>query len=328
MIPWIRTVCKASAPVLLALVLTAAANAQDGPVRILVGFAPGGTSDVIARLVANRVAASLGTPVIVENRPGANGFIAAEALKNATPDGKTLMIAPIAVSVFAPLTHDKLRYDPVKDFAPVSLAAHFQFALAVGTASPPKTLHEHIASLRATPAKALYGVPLSGGPGHFLGVMVAQATGIDLAFVPYKGSAALVADLIAGHVPAAIAPVNALVKHHQSGKVLILASFGARRSPVAPDVPTFKELGFADMDVTGWQAFHATAGTPLPVIERLSAAIASAIKATDVSERLLALGLEPVGSTPEELARRMAEDTVRWTPAVRASGFRASEPGR
>jgi tripartite-type tricarboxylate transporter receptor subunit TctC len=150
----------------LAVAIAAAAHAQDGTVRVLVGFAPSSTSDMIARLVADRVKTSLGTPVIVENRPGANGFIAAEALKNARPDGKTLMISPIAVTVFAPLTHANLRFDPAKDFAPVSLAANFQFALAVGPASPVKTLPEHVAWLRAHPASAAYGLPLRRS-GHF-----------------------------------------------------------------------------------------------------------------------------------------------------------------
>lgn len=315
-----RGVWKVIAAALLAMVLAAAAHAQ---VRILVGFTAGGTSDVIARMISDRLATSLATPVLVENRPGADGFIAAEALKNAVPDGRTLMIAPIAVTVFAPLTHENLRFDPVKDFAPVSLAAHFQFAVAVAGAAPAKSLHEHIAWLRATPAKAVYGVPLAGGPGHFLGVMVAQAVGVDIAFVPYKGSAALVAELLGGHVPAGIAPVNDLIKHHQSGKLVMLASFGSQRSAAAPDVPTFKELGFPKVDVAGWQAFYATAGTPPPVIERLSSAIGSALRAADVRERLLALGLEPVGSTPEELERRMVEDVAKWMPAVKASGFRA-----
>jgi tripartite-type tricarboxylate transporter receptor subunit TctC len=324
----IRTFGKAAALALVGLAFAAAALGQERPVRILVGFAPGGTSDLIARLIVEPVQASLGMPVIVENRAGANGFIAAEALKNASPDGRTLMIAPIAVPVFAPLTHANLRFDPVKDFTPVSLAAHFQFALAVGPASPAKTLPEHIAWLRTNRSKAAYGVPLAGGPGHFLGVMVAQATGVDLAFVPYKGSAPLVSDLIGGQVVAGIAPVNDLAKHHQSGKLHMLASFGSHRSPVAPDVPTFKELGFAKMDAPGWQAFYTTAGTPRSMVDRLSGAIASAIKSPQISERLLALGLEPVGSTADELERRMAEDAAKWAPAIRASGFRAEEPGR
>jgi tripartite-type tricarboxylate transporter receptor subunit TctC len=316
---------RAAGLALLALVVAAAASAQERPVRILVGVAPGGGTDVVARLIVERLKTSLGTPVIVENRAGANGFIAAEALKNAAPDGRTLMISAIALTVFAPLTHAKLRFDPVRDFAPVSLAANFQFALAVGPASSAKTLPDHFAWLRANPAKAAYGLPIAGGPGHFLGVMVARATGVDLAFVSYKGSGPLVTDLIGGQVPAAIAPVNDLIKHHQAGKVHMLASFGPRRSPVAPGVPTFTELGFPAMDGVGWFAFHAPAGTPRPTIDRLSAAIAAAIKAPEVSEQLLALGLEPVGSTPDELATRTAQDIARWAPAIKASGFRGDE---
>jgi tripartite-type tricarboxylate transporter receptor subunit TctC len=309
----------------LGLAIAAVAGAQDGPVRILVGFAPGGTSDVIARLIVDRMRTSLGTPVVVENKPGANGMLVAEALKNAAPDGRTLMIAPISVTVFAPLTHTKLRYDPIKDFAPVSLAACFEMALAVGPGSPAKTLHEYVAWVRANPAKAVYGTPTAGGPPHFFGVMLARAAGVDLAVVPYKGGAPLVNDLIGGQVPAGITVLSELLKHHEAGKVRMLGTSGSERSPAAPNVPTFKELGFADMEGMGWQAFHTTARTPRPIIDRLSAAIASAIKSPEVSERLLALGLEPVGSTPDELASRVAEDTARWAPIVKASGFRADE---
>jgi tripartite-type tricarboxylate transporter receptor subunit TctC len=309
----------------LGLAIGAYASAQDGPVRILVTASPGGTSDVIARLIVDRMKTSLGTTIVVENRPGASGMLAAEALKNAAPDGKTLMISPITVTVFAPLTRTKLRYDPIKDFAPVSLAATFQLALAVGPGSPAKTLHEYIAWVRANPAKATYGTVTAGGPPHFFGVMLARAAGVDLVFVPYKGGAPLVTDLVGGQVPAGITALSEMIKQHQSGKVRVLASSGAQRSPAAPDVPTFKELGFAAIEGTGWQAFHTTAGTPRPTVDRLSTAIASAIKAPEVSERLLAIGLEPVGSTPDELARREAEETARWAPIVKASGFRADE---
>lgn len=321
----IRAIRRASVIAVLGLAMAAPASAQDGPVRILVGFGPGSTSDTIARLVADRVRTSLGTPVIVESRPGANGFIAAEAVKNAAPDGNTLMIAPIAVTVFAPLTHKNLRYDPVKDLAPVCLAANFQLALAVGAGSPAKTLPEHIAWLRENPAKAAYGIPLSGGPGHFLGVMIARAAGVDLAFVPYKGGGPLASDLIGGQVPAGVGTLTDFIKQHEAHKLRVLATAGPQRSPAAPDVPTFKELGFSAIEVTGWHAFYTTAGTPRPIIDRISAAIASAIKAPDVSERLLALGMEPVGSTPQELARRMADDAAKWAPAVKASGFRADQ---
>jgi tripartite-type tricarboxylate transporter receptor subunit TctC len=309
----------------LAVAFAACARAEEGPIRILVGFPPGGGSDLIARLVAERMKTSLGTQVVVENRPGVNGILAAEMLKNAAPDGRTLMVSPIAVTVFAPLTNGKLRYDPARDFAPVSLAATYQLSLAVGPASPAKTIHEYIAWVRATPANASYGMPTAGGPPHFFGVMLARATGLDLVPVPYKGGGPLVNDLIGGQVPAAITALSELVKLHESGKLRILANSGSQRSPVAPDVPTFSELGFAGIEGSGWQAFYTTAGTPRAVIDRLSAAIASAINAPEVRERLLAIGLEPIGSTADELARRTAEDTARWAPIVKASGYRADE---
>lgn len=309
----------------LGLAAAAAASAQERPIRILVGFPPGAESDIVARLVVDRMRTALDTPVIVENKPGAGGMLAAEALKNAAADGRTLMSSPIAVTVFAPLTYTKLRYDPARDFAPVSLAANFQMTLAVGPASAAKTFDEYIAWVRANPAKATYGVALSGGPAHFFGVMLSRATGADLAVVPYKGSPPLVNDLIGGQVPAGILVLSQVLKLHEAGKVRMLGTSGSQRSPVAPDVPTFKELGFAAIEGTGWQAFHTTAGTPRPMIDRLSAAIASAIKSPETRARLLALGLDPVGSTPDEFASRIAEDTARWAPIVKASGFRADE---
>jgi tripartite-type tricarboxylate transporter receptor subunit TctC len=309
----------------LLLAATGLAGAQESPVRILVGYAAGGESDVVARLVAERLRTALAAPVVVENKPGANGAIAAEALKNAAPDGKTLMIAPIAVTVFAPLTHARLRYDPVRDFAPVSLAARFHMALAVGPGSPARTLREYIEWARANPANATYGVPLAGGPTHFFGEMLARATGVDLAVVPYKGSATLTTDLVGGQVPAAVTVLPQLVALHKAGKIRVLATSGTQRSALLPDVPTFHELGFAAIAGTGWQAFHAPAATPRPVLERLSAALASALQDREIAARLVSLGLEPVGSTPDELARRIAEDTATWGPIVKATGFRADD---
>jgi tripartite-type tricarboxylate transporter receptor subunit TctC len=294
-------------------------------VRILVGFPPGGESDVVARLLADRMGAALGAPVIVENRPGAGGLLAAEALKQAAPDGHTLMMAPIAVTVFAPLTHARLRFDPQRDFAPVSLVANFQMALAVGPASPATTLQEHLAWARTAPTRATYGVPIAGGPTHFFGVMLARTSGVPLVAVPYQGAAPLTNDLLGGQVPAAVTALSQVMRHHRSGALRVLATTGAKRSPLAPDVPTFAEQGFGALEGSGWQALHTVAGTPRSAVERLAAAVAQALRAPEVVERLQALGLEPVGSTPDELAKRVADDTARWAPVVKASGFRADE---
>jgi len=310
---------------LLVFAVAIPVHAQDGgPTRILVAFPPGGASDLIARLIQDKMKDALGTLVIVENRAGGNGAIAAEVLKNATPNGKTLMITAI-VFVLAPLTQSNLRYDPFKDFAPVSLAANYQIVLTVGPGTPAKTLEEYIVWAKANRAKATYGVPAAGGLAHFFGVMLAQATGLDLAAVPYKGGGPLAIDLMGGQIPAGTILFSDIIKQHQSGKVRILAISGSERSPVAPEVPTFRERGFAAMQAGGWQAFFAPAKTPRQVIDRISGAIAVAIKSPDIYDRLLALGLEPVGSTADELAKRMAEDAAHWAPAVKASGFRADQ---
>lgn len=310
---------------LLFLALCSPGQAQETPIRILVGFPPGGESDLIARVLAEGLRSRLGVPVVVDNRPGGSGVVAAEALKNAVPDGNTLMVSPMAVTVFAPLTHTRLRYDPIKDFAPVALVANFQMALAVGPGSSARSLREYLDLARTQPAQASYGVPLAGGPTHFLGAMLARASGLDLAVVPYKGSAPLVNDLLAGHVPAAITVVSQLIKHHEAGKLRLLATSGSVRSPLAPNVPTFGELGFTSMVGVGWQAVHTTAGVPREKVERLASAISDTVRSPQVAAQLRAVGLEPAASSPDELARRMAEDAQHWAPAIRASGFRADQ---
>ena len=308
---------------MLGLAFALSAGAQEAPIRIVVGFPPGGSSDLIARLVAERLRVSLATAVVVENRPSVNGILAVEAVKNATPDGRTLMVAPIVVTVFAPLTVAGLRYDPKRDLAPVSLAASYEFSLAVGPGTPAKTLSEYIAWARSSRANATYGVPTAGGPAQFFGTLFGQATGLDLVPVPYKGGPPMTNDLMGGQIPAGVTALSDWVKQHEAGRIRILAMSGARRSPIAPDIPTFKELGFEAIEGSGWQAFHTTAGTPKATIDRLSAAIGAALRVPEVRERLLAIGLEPVGSTADELARRIEDDTAKWAPLVKASGIRA-----
>lgn len=306
---------------LVALATVHAARAQDTPVRILVGFPPGGSADLIARLAADKARDALGVPVIVENRPGAGGQIAAEALKNAAPDGKTLMASPVFVTVISPLTYKKLPFDPEKDFAAVSLAVNFQLALSAGPATPARTLAEYVAWVKGDPRRASFGVPAAGSLPHFFGLMLGRAIGVELAHVAYKGGAPLLNDLMGGQIPVGVDVLSEALPQHRAGKLRILASSGAKRSPIAPEVPTFAELGYPQIQGDGWFGFHAPAKTPPAAVERLAAALAGAIRSADVTERLLKLGFEPVGSTPEELARRMAEDRAKWAPIVKASGF-------
>jgi tripartite-type tricarboxylate transporter receptor subunit TctC len=306
--------------VFLALVLPA--HAQDA-VRVLVGFPPGGSADLIARLAADKARESLGVAVVVENRPGAGGQIAAEALKNAAPDGKTLMAAPIAVTVIYPLTYRKLAYDPEKDFATVSLAVNFQLALTAGPGTPATTLAEYVAWVKGDSRRTSFGVPAAGSLPHFFGLLLGRAIGTDMVQVAYKGGAPLLNDVIGGQIPVGIDVLSEAIPQHRAGKVRVLASSGAKRSAIAPEIPTFTELGYPQIQGDGWFAFYAPVKTPPAALERLSGAFGSAIRAPDVTERLNKIGFEPVGSTAAELAQRMAEDRARWAPIVKASGFSA-----
>jgi tripartite-type tricarboxylate transporter receptor subunit TctC len=304
------------------------AHAQEAgkpPLRILVGFPPGASTDLLARLVAERIREPLGQPVIVENRPGAGGRLAAEQLRGAAPDGNTLMLAPIVVTVLAPFVHTRLGYDPMRDFAPVSHAANFQIAFSTGPATGAKTLAEFIAWAKANPKRAQFGTAAAGSLPHFFGVMLERAVGLDLVHVPYKGGAPLLADLIGGHIAASASVLSEVVEQHRAGKLRVLATSGAQRSPLLADVPTFRELGFKGIEGNGWFGYYAPAATPRAQIERLARAIAGALQAPDLRDKLYAMGLEPTGTTPDELARLIAADAARWGPVIKASGFTADD---
>jgi tripartite-type tricarboxylate transporter receptor subunit TctC len=293
------------------------------PVRILVPVAAGGTTDLTARLVADGIRESIGQPVVVENRPGATGRIAAEALKQAAADGTTFMMAPIVVTVLAPLVFRDLSYDPSKDFAPVAQVARYSFALAVRPDHPTRTVREFVAWAKANPPQATFGTAGSGGVPHLLGVMVGRATGVDLVHVSYRSLAQVESELIGGQIPAAISAFADFLALDRAGKLRIIAMSGTGRSPRLPAVPTFAEQGFPAVVAVGWNAVYAPAGTPKPLIDQLSAAIVRALQAPAIREKFLDLGLEPTGTTPDELAAIIAADTAHWKPIVKAAGFAA-----
>jgi len=310
---------------LLALAAAAfGAQAQvDKPVRLLVGFAPGGSADITARLIADRMKDELKQPVLVENRPGAGGRIVAEAVKNAPADGSVLMLTPIVVTVLAPMVFSKLPYDPIADFAPVAQVANFQFALSVNASHPARNMKDLVDWYRANPARASFGSPGPGSLPHFFGVMIAKGANLDLVHVPYNGGAPLMNGVMGDQVTAGIDTTAEQIELHRSGKIRILGSSGSARSPLLPEVPTFVESGLAGVEGTAWFAVYAPAKTPEATIRQLNAAINKALAVPEVRERLVKLGLEPSGGTPAELAKRMADDTARWAPIVKASGFRA-----
>lgn len=304
------------------LLLAFNAAAQDKPVRILVGFAPGGTADIVARLVADKLRDSLATSVIVENRAGATGRIAAEALKNSPADGSVLLLAPIGTVVVAPQAYKSNPFDTLKDFAPLSLAARLHLAIAVANNTPAKTLKEYIAWTKANKDKAFYATSGAGTLPHFLGLLLAREAGVELTHVPYKGAAAYQGELVGGMIPAAFDAMGDLSELHKAGKVRILATSGSTRSGAMPEIPTMREEGF---NVVGdaWFGFFAPASTPKPVLDKYAAAIRLAVNASDVAPRLANLNMEPVGSTPEEFAAVVRADWDKWGAVVKASGFTA-----
>ena len=319
----LRSLLRATCAALL-LAFAASSTAQvsfDKPVRIIVGFQAGGTADLIARVVADKMKETIGQPVIVDNRPGAIGRIAAEAVKNAAPDGTTIMVMPIGPMAVVPHSTKNLNYDPLKDFAPVAIGATFQFAIAAGPESGAKTWQEFAAWVKANPDKAAYATSGAGSLPHFFGAMLSTELGVPMLHVAYKGSAAYVADLIGGSIPAAIDAIADLTELHRAGKVRILASSGETRSTALPDVPTFKELGLPTLVASGWFGFFAPAKTPGPVIDALNRAINRALKSPDVAAKLSGIGMDPVTKTPDEFALILVQDYTRWGPIVKASGF-------
>ena len=294
----------------------------DKPIRILVGFAPGGTADIIARVVAEKMATTVGQPVIVENKPGAIGRIVADAVKAAAPDGTTIMVMPIGPMAVVPHVYKDITYDPIKDFTPVALGATFQFAIAAGPASGAKNWSEFAAWAKANPTKAGYATSGAGSLPHFFGVLLGRGIGVEMVHVPYKGSAAYLNDLVGGQVPAAIDAIADLTELHRAGKVKVLASSGAARSTALPDVPTFGELGVKGVEAMGWFGFFAPAKTPKPIVDALNAAINKALQSPDVAEKLSKLGMDPATGTPEQFAAIVVNDYNKWGPIVKASGFK------
>ena len=295
----------------------------DKPVKLLVGFAPGGSADIAARLIADRMKDELKQPVVVENRPGAGGRIVAEAVKNSPADGSVLMLTPIVVPVLAPMVFSKLNYDPVADFAPVAQVGNFQFALSVNASHPAKNMKELIAWYKANPTQANFGSPAPGSLPHFFGVMISNSAGLELTHVPYNGGGPMMNALMGDQLTAAIDTLAEQVELHRTGRVRILASTGTSRSPLLPEVPTFSEAGLSGVEGTAWFAVYAPAKTPEATLRQLNAAVNKALAAPEVRERFTKLGLEPTGGSAAELAKRMADDTARWGPIVKASGFRA-----
>jgi tripartite-type tricarboxylate transporter receptor subunit TctC len=296
---------------------------SDKTVRILVGFPPGGSLDTVARLLADKMKDELKANLVVENRPGAGGRIAAELLKNAAPDGNTLMMCPIVIPVLAPLVFSKLNYNPATDFAPVGHAASFQFALTVPAASPAKNVADWLAWVKANPKQANFGSPSPGSLPHFFGEMLSREAKADLVHVPFQGGAPMMTALLGNQLSAGIDVALEAVEQHKAGRVRVLATSGDSRSAMLPDVATFKEQGFANLVAEGWMAMYAPAKTPEAVLASYNRALVKALAAADVKERFAQLGLVAGGGSAADLTRLEQASSARWGAVVKATGFRA-----
>jgi tripartite-type tricarboxylate transporter receptor subunit TctC len=323
--PGLRLFPRALAIVVVSL-FAAPLHAQVGeqPIRIIFPFAPGGSGDTVARLIANKMSDALKRPVIVENRTGADGRIGVRAVKDAAPDGDTLLLTPIAPMAIYQHVYAHLDYDPINDFAPLSELGTFDFGIAVGPQLNVKTLKDLVDWAKANPSDANYAIPGTGTLPHFLGTMFGRIAGIDLRAVPYHGSAAGLTDLVAGHIPIEITTTADLVQMAEAGRIRVLATSNAGRSPFLPNVPTLREAGY-NLIATGWYGMFAPGKTPPDVIARLNKTIVDAVRSPDVEHRFLAFGLQPTGTSAAAFADIQKDDSEKWAPAVKASGFKPDE---
>jgi len=280
------------------------------PIRLVVGYTPGGGNDLIARIVATKLQDQLGQPVMVDNKPGAQSIVAAEIVAKAAPDGYTLLIAPSGPMAINPAVYGKLPYDPVKDFAPISLLAEFPLLLAVGAEQPVKSVKELIDFARANPKLANYAS--SATPFQLAGELFNQRTGSSFQHIPYRGSGDAVQAVVAGQVLMTISDSGPMAGPLNSGKLRALAITTAKRPPAFPDVPTFAEAGIPDMEIELWTGVVAPAGTPADIIEQLQDAITDVIEMPAVHSALEAINVDPRATTVVEFRELIARDIARW----------------
>jgi len=298
------------------------ALAQSGKtIRILVGFPPGGGTDAIARLLSDKLKDALGANVIVENRPGAGGQLAAQALKAAAPDGTTFFISHDHTVSILPLVVKNPGFDPARDFVPVAGFATFVNAFAVSGGTPARSFSQYVDWVRSQGGKSAVGVPAPASVPEFLVKVIGEKYKLDLVAAPYRGSAPMIGDMLGNQIPAGIGSVPEFIENHKAGKLRVLAALGGARQAAMPDVPTFAELGLAGFEDVPFYAFFAPAGTPQPLIDEFGAALAKAIAIPEVRDRLTTLGLT-VGFMPQQqLAARERAYAQAWAKIIRTSGF-------
>jgi tripartite-type tricarboxylate transporter receptor subunit TctC len=305
---------------LLFALAASAAGAQDWPsrpVHIVVPYTPGTGADILSRVLGPKLAQRWKTPVVVDNKPGATGNIGAEQVAKSEADGYTLLVTATSFT-----TNPALKpapFDPLQDFAPVSLIATGELGLYINPQLPAKSAKEFIALVKSQPGKLYYSSPGNGGPQHLAMELLKLETGIDIVHVPYKGAAGAIADLVGGHVQAMISALQTVAPHVHSGRLRMLGVMSDERAPAFPDVPTLKEAGVADIEVSTWYAMFAPAGTPAAIVARVNADVNDLLKGQDLRQLLAKQGLNPGGGPPQKLGERVKHELERWTRVVKAA---------
>ena len=292
------------------------------PVRFVVGFAPGGAADIPARLIAQKLSETLAQTVIVDNRPGADGILAADLVSKSPPDGYTVAYVTAGFAMNSILHAKTLPYHPINDFTPISLVASGPLTLVVNTALPVRNLKELVALAKAQPGKLNYASAGSGGTMHLAGELLRQVAHVDIVHVPYKGGGPALTDVLAGQIEFTFVGAPASMPYIRSGRLKVLAVSTAKRSASLPDVPTVAELGYPDYEVSTWYGVLAPARLPAAIGNRVSSDLAKVLSAADVKEKLLGLGIESVGSTPEQFMALLKSEIARWTPVIQKAGLK------
>jgi len=301
----------------------AAQDYPNRPITLVVPFPPGGSTTIVARIIADKLAESLGQQIVVDNRGGAGGTIGTKAVSRSTPDGYTIVLGYTGTLAIGPTLYPSAGYDPRKDFEPIGLIGHAPNSLVVHPSFPVKSVKELVDYAKANPGKVNYGSAGVGTVSHVSGVYFANAAGIDLVHIPYKGTGPALADLLGGHIPMAFAPIPATHANIAEGKLRGLAVTSAKRSSLLPDVPTIAESGIPGFEASLYYGLAAPAGTPRPIVDKLNKALRDALASDEVRKRLATDGAEPLPSTPEEYAAHIDQDETKWSKVVRESGAKA-----
>lgn len=319
---WLHTIVAATCGA--AGLFSPSAGAQSSypskTIRIIVPYTPAGTTDILARAMGQKFTEAWSQPVIVDNRPGANGNIGTEAAAKAAADGYTLLMGTAGTHGTNPGLYPKLPFDAVKDFAPISLAAVVPNIVVVANALPVKNLKELIAHAKANPGKLTHGSPGQGSTGHLSTELLKSMTGASLTHVPYKGSAPALQDLVGGQLQVVIDNIPPYLPQVKAGKIRALAVTSAKRSPAAPELPTVEEAGVKGYDASSWFGLLAPAGTPAEVIAKIAAESQRMLQTPDMRERLLGLGAQPVGNTPDEFAKFVRDEIAKWGAVIKNAG--------